>query len=73
MSQLEELTRRFSGLDIEFRRDWEHYRSWAAPWRVRLIANKNERSDYRLIAFGASLELAALAMVRAVERVERAQ
>ena len=49
---LEELVRRFHGIDIQYRRSGT---DWPKPWRVRLIATKNERDNYRITSYGETL------------------
>lgn len=46
------ITERFAGVDIQYRR---RQPEWPAPWRATLIANKNERSDYRITVYGETL------------------
>ena len=43
---------RFHGFDLQRRNDWPR------RWRARLRVNKNEREDYRLIAWGDTAEQA---------------
>lgn len=47
------------GIDIQRRRDGTN---WPKPWRVRLIWTKNERANFRVIAFGDTMEEALAAM-----------
>lgn len=56
-----EIAVRFQGVSIECRRDW------SPPWRAKLVANKNERDDYRITVYGGTMEEAIVALVAAVE------
>lgn len=49
---------RLSGLDIQYRR---FETAWPKRWRIRLIANKNERYDQRITVFGDTLDEALTA------------
>lgn len=39
--------------------------SWPAPYRCRLLPNKQERQEYRLVGYGATAEEAIRAVVAA--------
>lgn len=67
LQQLEYLGNRFHGADLSFRRKGT---DWPAPWRARLHATKNERSDYRIQSFGNTAEEAIARLVASVESVE---
>ena len=63
---LRELSGRFSGFDLQYRRD----AGWPKPWRARLVANKNERAEYRLCAYGDSCEAAVARLYGAMCKVD---
>lgn len=67
LQQLEYLGNRFHGADLSFRRKGT---DWPAPWRARLHATKNERSEYRIQSFGNTAEEAIARLVASVESVE---
>lgn len=64
----EEICTRFAGVDLQYRR---HDVSWQAPWRARLVSNKNERSSYRITVYGESMYNAIVALRSAVEEADR--
>jgi hypothetical protein len=71
---LDELSSRFLGVDIQYRRDSGGCTAgWPAQWRARLLTSKNERSAYRVVAYGKTLELAVLALSELVNRIDRGQ
>ena len=39
------------GSSLDFRRSES---GWPAPWRFRVLPNKNERADYRVTGYGAT-------------------
>jgi hypothetical protein len=50
---LDALARRFSGIDLQYRRV-----GWPRPWRAQMIAAKNERAEYRVAEYADTAELA---------------
>jgi hypothetical protein len=69
---LERIGKRFAGFDAQHRRpapkewvqeagrlDWTNGCEPAACWRIRIIASKNERKDFRILAYGGSFAEAA--------------
>ena len=76
------LTRRFSGVDLQYRRVFTHVAGqaqigspaidWPGAWRARLVTSKNERADYRITVFGDTPERALELLVAEVKRVDEA-
>jgi hypothetical protein len=69
---LERIGKRFAGFDAQHRApapkewlaeaqrpDWTSECVPAACWRIRIIATKNERKDFRVLAYGGSFAEAA--------------
>lgn len=67
--QIASLANRFAGIDIQCR-NARSVVGWSGRWRVRVVANKNERDEYRLNTFGDTMADAVSAMLAAVGRVE---
>lgn len=76
MSDVEDLFRgaiRFDGLDIQ-RRSFTNspgYGAWLGAWRVRILANSNERRDYRVQAYGDTFREAASRVLRQLRDAAR--
>lgn len=60
---------RFEGVTVERRRS----AGWPLPWRARLIASKNERSDYRLTAHAETCAGAVAMLYAEVTRADANQ
>ena len=69
LSYLEALGARFHGVTLDFR---QRGTDWPAPWRVRLVATKNEREQYRLECFGLSAQDAIAQLRLVVAKIDRA-
>lgn len=67
VNALHALGARFQGVDIQFRR---HQPEWPQSWRVRIVASKNERDDFRITAWGDSFAMAATAALEVASRQE---
>lgn len=52
LDTIADIATRFAGLDVQYRRSQPE---WSASWRATLVANKNERSDYRITVYGETL------------------
>jgi hypothetical protein len=63
LGRLDALARRFSGIDLQFRRV-----GWPMPWRARMIAAKNERAEYRIVEYAESAELAVSRLAEKIAR-----
>lgn len=64
---LKSLGDRFHGISLDYR---SHGTNWPAPWRVRVLATKNEREEYRVECFGLSAALAIDELRREIERID---
>jgi hypothetical protein len=64
---IEDIAKRFAGLDIQYR---PGPGGWGSQWRVRQIASKNERADYRIIVYGATMDMAMEALVLAIAALD---
>lgn len=69
-ARLTELGKRFQGIDIQFRRHCPI--GWESTWRIRVLASKNERDDYRITAFGDSFDAAVIAVLAAAQESDSA-
>jgi hypothetical protein len=50
---IEALARRLAGISLDYRRFGT---DWPQPWRARMVANKNERDYFRLVAYGETAQ-----------------
>lgn len=68
-ARMANLCDRFEGVDIMCRRsaNWPN-----GPWRARLVCSKNERADYRIVAYGRSQEEAEENLLMAVYQADQA-
>lgn len=71
MDGIDEITGRFSGLDIQYRAAWRGI-GWREAWRVRIVTNKNERDDYRIETWGPTASDAIEAAVVSMRLVDLA-
>jgi hypothetical protein len=69
LTDLGKIGRRFQGVDLQYRREGT---GWPEQWRARLFASKNERYDYRLVAFGETADAAVAALVTLVADADAA-
>jgi hypothetical protein len=58
------LGERFAGVSVEYRKRAD---TWPKPWRVTVIADKNERGVYRIVAWGDTAEAAIATAVQQAE------
>lgn len=72
VSALEELSRRFAGVDLQRRREGCGPSAWWKPWRARLVTSKNERAEYRITVFGSTADEAVQALAAAVREIDEA-
>jgi hypothetical protein len=63
---LQSLGERFHGCDLQFRRSGT---SWMGKWRARIHSTKNERSEWRLTAYGNTPEEAILNLQVQVNKI----
>ncbi len=75
VAEFVKLSTRFLGVDLQRRR---HTNSrgwpgeWPHPWRARLLTSKNERSEFRVSAYGTDIYEAMAALVAAVRDIDSA-
>ncbi|MCH6256701.1 hypothetical protein MLD52_09095 [Puniceicoccaceae bacterium K14] len=67
---LDELGKRFHGIDLQCRDDWR----WGhgGRWRARTIINSDEGDAYRLTVFGATSEEALRNLTNQVNKLDEA-
>jgi hypothetical protein len=74
VSAIDDIARRFAGVDIMYRRHGFDSRCIGGvrsyPWRARLVTSKNERCEYRVTAYGKTREEAEQGLVSLVEELD---
>jgi hypothetical protein len=71
LAMLWDLSNRFSGVDLQFRRTTTcSAGQWPAPWRARMLTSKNERTEYRITVYGDTAAQAASNLLAAVRRID---
>lgn len=74
---LTHLSVRFAGIDIQFRRcgfdSTGRSEERGMPWRARIFTSKNERSEYRIEAYGATQYAAVKLLVDRVAELDKEQ
>lgn len=75
MSGIEDITARGFGVDIQYRSRGFDSRAGSSEsgrsWRVRIVADKNLRADYRVTAYGQTREEAENRLIALVEELDR--
>lgn len=61
---IEELAKRFQGVDVKYRRDW-------GRWAATNHASKNERAEYRVTVTGATAAEAVDLLLSTIALVDR--
>ena len=69
MKAFSELSKRFIGLDLQYRGDGSGAH-WPKPWRAQIVTHKNERSEWREPAFGDTAEQAIRSLIKIVKRLD---
>jgi hypothetical protein len=74
VTTIDDIARRFAGMDILYRRHGFDSRCiggvMSQPWRARIVTSKNERAEYRVTAYGKTREEAERGLIAAVAKLD---